>query len=62
MSNWKWIVGLIKGNCAGCNESLYKLKDNGIVEYDSKRWHVHCVLDKLPEPIPPTPIHSWMGL
>jgi len=62
MAHWKWFDGPVKGPCAGCGESLWKNKDSGIIEYDSKHWHVHCALDKLSEPVPtfsPAPF-DWM--
>lgn len=51
MAKWRWVNGSIKGNCAGCNKPLFQDRASGIVEYDAPNmWHLHCVLDKLPDP------------
>ena len=52
MKHWGWIDGPVKGPCAGCGKPLWRDRDNGLVKYDGKDWHTHCVLDKLPEPVP----------
>jgi len=49
---WQWVTGTVRGPCAGCGKPLYQDRAAGLVQYDAKNWHVHCVLDKLPEPVP----------
>lgn len=45
MTNWKWFPGEPTGRCPHCSEPLRRA--DILVEWRSRVYHVHCLLDLL---------------
>jgi hypothetical protein len=49
---WSYVIGPIPGKCSACGVLLRHMRDQGIIRWAGRDWHIACVLQYLPEDVP----------
>lgn len=62
MSNWSWVLFIARGEkCAHCDD-LLRRRPNHLVQWQQKKWHLDCLLDRLTSPPAPIPLDETQPL